>query len=143
MTAYVPPQMTPEERDQYGGNWFKYTMTTPGPKADSPYYAAGIRNFVFGEMWCRPGLDMRSRRWITLACVAFAGTTVPIQTHFYAALKSGDITYEEMQEFVLHFAVYAGWPKASIIELTVREAWARIQAEGGPVPLERPVAPAK
>lgn len=143
MTGYVPPKMTPEVRDQYGADWFEYTMTTPPPKPDSPYYAAGIRNFVFGEMWCRPGLDMRARRFITLACVAWAGERVPIQTHFYAALKSGDISFEEMQEFVLHFAVYSGWPKASILESTIRELWARIESEGGPVKRERPAAPAE
>lgn len=141
MTDYVPPTMTPEQRDQYGAAWFTYTMTTPPPKPDSPYYANGIRNFVFGEMWCRPGLDMRARRFITLACVACAGEIVPIQTHFYAAMKSGDISFPEMQEFVLHYAVYYGWPKASIIERTVRDLWAQIEAEGGPVVLERPVAP--
>ena len=135
------PQMTPEQRDQYGADWFEYTMTLPAPPPDSPYRAAGIRNFVFAEMWSRPGLDMRSRRWITLACVAAADTLVPIQTHIYAALKSGDITYEEMQEFVLHFAVYSGWPKASYVEQAAREAWARVQAEGGTVSLARPKAP--
>jgi 4-carboxymuconolactone decarboxylase len=133
-------QMTPAERDRFGAEWFEYTMTTPAPPADSPYRAAGIRNFVFAEMWSRPGLDMRSRRWITLACVAAADTVVPIKSHVYAALKSGDITFEEIQEFVIHFAVYSGWPKASFVEQVAREAWERVQSEGGTVSLKRPAA---
>src|SRR3978361_1390291 len=108
MTDYTPPILTPEQREKYGRDWFHYTMTVPAPPSDSPYRQAGIANFVFGEMWCRPGLDMRARRWITLACVGAADTVVPITSHVYAAMKSGDISYEEMMEFVLHFAVYSG-----------------------------------
>ena len=141
MTNADARQLTPEERDRYGADWFNYTMTTPAPPADSPYRAAGIRNFVFGEMWCRPGLDMKARRWITLACVAAAGTEVPIRSHVYAALKSGDCTYEEMHEFVIHFAVYCGWPKASFVEQVVRESWERVQKEGGTVTMEKPERP--
>ena len=29
----------------------------------------------------------------------------------------GDITREEYQEFVLHFAYYAGWPRASALDM--------------------------
>jgi 4-carboxymuconolactone decarboxylase len=141
MTETAPRQLTPEERQQYGQDWFHYTMTMPCPEPDSPYRQAGIANFVFAEMWSRPGLDMKSRRWITLACVACADTVVPIQAHTYAALKSGDITLEEMREFVLQFAVYAGWPKASIVEQVVRESWERIEKEGGTVTLIKPVRP--
>ena len=34
----------------------------------------------------------------------------------HAALASGDITREEFGEFVLHFAYYAGWPRASALQ---------------------------
>ena len=54
---------------------------------------------------------------ITLACVAAAAVDEPIQQHVYAALASGDITREEFQEVVLHFAYYAGWPRASALEM--------------------------
>jgi 4-carboxymuconolactone decarboxylase len=36
-----------------------------------------------------------------------------------AAFESGDCTFEEMQEFVLHYAVYCGWPSASFLESTM------------------------
>ena len=39
-----------------------------------------------------------------------------------------DITREEFQEFVLHFAYYAGWPRASALEMAYYEACARIDA---------------
>jgi 4-carboxymuconolactone decarboxylase len=141
MTDYTPPILTPEQREKYGRDWFHYTMTIPAPPSDSPYRQAGIANFVFGEMWNRPGLDMRARRWITLACVGAADTVVPITAHVYAAMKSGDISYDEMMEFVVHFAVYSGWPKASIMEQVIREQWARIVEEGGVVSMPKPEVP--
>ena len=130
--------VTPEQRRQHGRDWFEYTMTIPAPPPATPYTRNGIADFVFAEMWSRPGLDMKARRWITLACVAASDTIVPIQAHVYAALKSGDVTREEMDEFVLHFAVYCGWPKASIVNQTVQDAWKRVQDEGGPVQMKKP-----
>ncbi|WP_242124013.1 carboxymuconolactone decarboxylase family protein [Sphingobium sp. Sx8-8] len=144
MTKTSPPDLgppefaSPEERSQYGRDWFHYVMTMPAPPPTTPYNSAGIHNFVFAEMWSRPGLDLKARRWITLACVAASDTVVPIQAHIYAALKSGDITIEEMHEFTLHFAVYCGWPKASLVNQAVQDAWARVQEEGGTVQMARP-----
>ena len=50
----------------------------------------------------------------------------------YAALKIGDLELEAMLEFVLHFAVYCGWPKASHLEGHIRQQWARIQRGAWP-----------
>ena len=128
-------------RQQLGSEWFAYTMHSRAPTPETVYRDAGILNFVFAEMWSRPGLDMRSRRWITLACVAAGATEAPIRTHVYAALKSGDISYSEAQEFVLQLAVYHGWPRASYMDQVIREEWARIEKEGGPTPLPVPRRP--
>ena len=134
--------LTPEERSEYGAAWFRFVMRTPAPADDLPYPSAGIRNFVFGEMWNRPGLDLRSRRWITLACVAAVGSQVPIKAHVYAALKSGDVTLEEMLEFALHFAVYCGWPATSFLQRTIKDSWEQVLADGGPEQQSPPQRPA-
>ena len=63
----------------------------------------------------------------------------PIIEQVYAALKSEDLTIEEMLEVVLHFAVYCGWPKASNLEMYVRQAWARVQEERGEDPQPLPM----
>lgn len=127
-----------EERRKQGHEWYEFVMRTPAPGPISPFTANGILDFVFSEMWSRPGLDMRSRRWITLASVCAADTVHPIQSHIYAALKSGEVTLEEMNEFALHFAVYSGWPKTAIIQFEILTAWAKIEKEGGPVKLDPP-----
>ena len=80
------------------------------------YIETGVIGYVFGEMWRRGVLTPRDRRFITLSCVGFAGAITPIETHVWAALNSGDLTYAEFDEFVLHFGTQLGWPKASVMQ---------------------------
>jgi 4-carboxymuconolactone decarboxylase len=103
-------------------------MTVDPPPATTPLEQA-TRDFVFGQVWSRPGLSRRDRRWVTLACVAAADSPGPIEDHVYAAMNSGDIELEAMLEYVLQFAVYCGWPKASHVEGAIRRQWARIREE--------------
>jgi len=70
----------------------------PAVGRTTPYTTAGILNFVFGEVWQRDGLSIRDRRLITLACVGLDDTINPIRSHVFSALKSGDITFDEMRE---------------------------------------------
>ncbi|MER5521688.1 carboxymuconolactone decarboxylase family protein [Streptomyces sp. NPDC002763] len=100
------------------------------PSAATPFGRAA-RDFLYGEVWSRPGLSRRDRRWVTLTCVAAADSPQPIEDHVHAALASGDIGLEAMLEFVLHFAVYCGWPKASHVEGAIARQWDRIHRERG------------
>jgi 4-carboxymuconolactone decarboxylase len=129
-------------RRALGRQVYEQVMLTEAPSDDSPFAGAGLLDFVFAEVWSRPGLSRRDRRFVTLACVAAADTVGPIQEHVYAALKSGDVTYDELTEAVLHFAVYCGWPKGSFFAQTATEQWERIHAERGePVPPPTPTLP--
>ncbi len=121
----------PEERLRTGEECFKDVNCMPVvPVRDNPYSGAGILNFVFGEMWLRPGLGMKERRLITLACVAFQDAPYPIMSHVYAALKSRDVSFDEMDELVLHFGAYYGWAKASHLNQVVTEQKQRVLDEG-------------
>jgi 4-carboxymuconolactone decarboxylase len=120
----------PEQRLRDGEASFIEINCLPGsPPRDNPYSGAGILNFVFGEMWLRPGLGMKERRLITVACTAFQDAATPIRSHVYAALKSGDVSFEEMDEVALHFAAYYGWPKASFLSEAIAEQKQRVRAE--------------
>ncbi len=111
----------PQVRLQQGAAEFHNVMTFGGPPPVAPYFEGGILNFVFGEAWHRPGLDQRSRRWLTLVGVANSSAETPIRTHIYGAMASGNASYEEMNEFVLQYAVHAGWPRASYVQGVVFE----------------------
>ena len=115
-------------RTERGRRRYREVMVSDAPPPLTPYLDKGVVDSVFGELWDRPGLARRDRRWVTLACVGAAAAAEPIKQHVYAALASGDITREEFQEFVLHFAYYAGWPRASSFELAYYKAIERLDA---------------
>ena len=117
------------QRTATGRRRYREVMVSDAPPPLTPYLERGVVDAVFGELWDRPGLSRRDRRFVTLACVAAAAVEVPVEQHVYAAMASGDLTREEMQEVVLHFAYYAGWPRASALEAAYYRAIARLDAE--------------
>ena len=68
---------------------------------------------VFGDVWTRPGLSRKERRLLSIAATVTSGMMDEAGIHQEGALKSGDVTSEEMMEVVVHLAHYAGWPKAA------------------------------
>lgn len=131
-----PQPLPPLSNDSLGPNdWdariaggraeFADVNLVPAPPQDSPYQHAGILNFVFGHVWMRPGLDRRSRRFVTIACVGLDDAQMPIQSHVGSALGSGDVTKAEMDELILHFSAYYGFPKGQVLQATADAAWAR------------------
>jgi 4-carboxymuconolactone decarboxylase len=110
---------------------YQRIMTTPGPGPMGAFIEAGVIGFVFGEMWRRGVLTARDRRLVTLCCVGAADTVIPIETHVWAALNSGDLSYAEYDEFVLHFATQLGWPKASMMSMHGMTARFRLAEERG------------
>lgn len=130
------------ERRERGLRLFGAVMTFPAPAQDDSPSTAALLDFVFAEVWSRPALSRRDRRFITLACVAGAGAETALRDHVYAALNSGDITITEMREAVLQFAVYAGWPKASRFEAEVDQQWERIDTASAVItPPPQPALP--
>ncbi|MBY0421483.1 MAG: carboxymuconolactone decarboxylase family protein [Parvularculaceae bacterium] len=111
----------PAARLDAGASSFKTVMTFGGPPPRTAYFEGGILNFVFADMWSRPGLDQRARRWLTLVGVGYSSAKTPIRSHVWSALASGDATADEMLEFVLQFAVHSGWPRASYMQSVVLE----------------------
>jgi 4-carboxymuconolactone decarboxylase len=127
---FAPIQAAPWDpgvRHEQGAANFKTVMTFQGPRPNTAYFDTGILNFVFGEMWMRPGLDQRARRWITLVGVADSSSDMPIRSHIFGAMKSGNASLDEMNEFVLQYAVHSGWPRASVIQGVVLDMAERIK----------------
>lgn len=121
---YAPIRATPWEpktRHEEGSASFKHNMLFGGPPPQTAYFEGGILNFVFGELWNRPALDQRARRWLTLVGVGNSSSSTPIRSHVWSAMASGNASREEMFEFVLQYAIHAGWPRASVMQGAVLE----------------------
>jgi 4-carboxymuconolactone decarboxylase len=109
---------------------YRDVMTTE-PRQPATRDEQARHDHLYGELWAGGEISRRERRWVTLVCVGFDTDQGAMDDHVYASLNSDDISLEAMLEFILHFAVYCGWPKASRIEGVVREQWARVQSERG------------
>jgi len=118
----------PGERVAGGVRSFEEINLVPAPSQDSPYFFAGILNFVFGHLWLRPGLTRRERRLITIACVGVEEAPNPIWSHVTSALGSGDIAYDEMQEIILQFAAYTDVARATALQ-NIAQQWKATQAD--------------
>jgi 4-carboxymuconolactone decarboxylase len=114
-------------RLEEGRESFLHNMKFGGPPPRTAYFEGGILNFVFGEMWNRQGLDQRARRWLTLVGVGNSSSSTPIRSHVWSAMASGNASTEEMYEFVLQYAIHAGWPRASVMQGAVMEQAPRVE----------------
>lgn len=66
---------------------------------------------LFGDVWKRSELAPRDRRLITVASLITGGNTEQLRVHIGIAKQNG-LTETELKETIIHFAFYAGWPKA-------------------------------
>lgn len=99
------------------------------PAVDPPdFFQETSLDHIFGEVWTRPGLTRKERRWISLTTIAMSGAQPAMNFHIKSALESGDISRAEMAEFAAHFAHYAGFPIATTFYMTFRRIAGELDA---------------
>lgn len=71
-----------------------------------------ITRYAWGEIWTRPGLDLRSRRILVIGTMIAIGRWEEFQMHAAAAMRDGGVTIDDLKEIVLQQAIYCGVPAA-------------------------------
>jgi 4-carboxymuconolactone decarboxylase len=90
----------------------------------APDFARYLIEFPFGDIYSRPGLDLRSREIAVVAALTAMGNAAPqLKVHRQAALNVG-VTREEIVEVIMQMAVYAGFPAALNGLAAAREVFA-------------------
>ena len=78
-------------------------------------FTAPIQQYItrnaWGDVWQRPGLDLKTRSLITVAMLIALGKQHELKGHVRGALNNG-ATPEELQEVLLHASIYCGLPTA-------------------------------
>jgi len=83
-----------------------------------------VIEFPFGDVYSRPGLDLKSREIATVAALTALGTAAPqLKVHLHAALNVG-CTRTEIVEIMIQMAVYAGFPAALNGVMLAKEVFA-------------------
>jgi 4-carboxymuconolactone decarboxylase len=116
-------------RHARGQEAYREIMCAEPPTSDTVFRRLGYLDYLYGEIWTRPGLTRRERRIIALCCAAVLQAEAG--AHASAALKTGDLSYEELQELVLHYAVYCGWPSGAVLDDIVVDAARRADLGAG------------
>ena len=96
----------------------------------APDFADLLIEFPFGDVYSRPGLDLRSREIATVAALAAMGTAAPqLRVHIHGALNVG-CTRQEIIEIMIQMAVYAGFPAALNGLFAAKEVFDQRDAQG-------------
>jgi 4-carboxymuconolactone decarboxylase len=90
----------------------------------APDFARYLIEFPFGDIFARPGLDLRTREIATVAALTAMGTAPSqLKVHIDGALNVG-CTRTEITEVIMQMAVFAGFPAALNGLFAAREVFA-------------------
>lgn len=110
--------MSDDTRSQRGRAKLKQMLGDLGEQAAeniariSPDMARYVVEFIFGDIHCRPGLDLKTRELAAVVAIATRGGAEPqLRAHLHGALNVG-WTEQEIIELMIELAVYVGFPAA-------------------------------
>jgi 4-carboxymuconolactone decarboxylase len=100
--------------------------------ANADEFTMPLQEFItrnaWGTVWCRDGLDLKTRSLITVSMLTALGRAHELRGHLRGALNNG-ATPEEIREVLLHAAVYCGAPLAVDAFRTAQEVIAEAAAK--------------
>jgi 4-carboxymuconolactone decarboxylase len=108
------------EQQRYARGWAKLNeidgeqgqKVVDSLKEIAPDFARYLIEFPFGDIYSRPGLDLKTRELAVVAALTALGNAAPqLKVHIHGALNVG-CRREEVVEVMMQMAVYAGFPAA-------------------------------
>jgi 4-carboxymuconolactone decarboxylase len=84
---------------------------------------------VFGVLWTRPGLDLKTRTLVTVISDASTGREAELAIHLRMARCQG-WREEELAEAILHLLGYVGAPLVRDAMLVATRVFSELRAEG-------------
>ena len=69
-----------------------------------------ITRHVWGDIWTRPGIDRRTRRFMVLATMIALGRWEEFRLHARSGLDTSDIGRNDLKEIILQATAYCGAP---------------------------------
>jgi 4-carboxymuconolactone decarboxylase len=84
---------------------------------------------IFGALWSRPGLDLKTRSLVTVVSDVATGQLPELAIHLRMARRQG-WSEEELTEALLHLMGYIGAPAVREALLTATRMFAELRNEG-------------
>lgn len=88
----------------------------------SPDFTRYLLEFVFGEVYARPGLDIKTKEAVTIAGMITLGAPLQLKVHVKAALNLC-FTEQEIIEMILQLAPIVGFVRAMDALLAAQQAF--------------------
>jgi 4-carboxymuconolactone decarboxylase len=111
-SAVMPPLRYPPEIEQ---DWGRFSVST-----------------VLGDVWSRPGLDLKQRAIIAIAALVALDKPGPLKSYILAGLKQG-LSRSEVCEIIFQMGIYAGFPAAIVAFGHAREIFEQLDQPSGSV----------
>jgi 4-carboxymuconolactone decarboxylase len=113
---------TGADRRAAGLEKFEEVNRFGAPPVDTPLRLSVVE-WVFGDLWLRPGLARRDRRLVSVTTVAMGASPFPLSVHTTSALHSGDLTTHDAHELADVVATHGGEDRAAPLRAVIDEAW--------------------
>ena len=91
-----------------------------------------ITRYAWGEIWTRPGLDRKTRSFVTLSMLIALNRADEFKLHVRSAFNNG-LTRDDIKELLLQSAIYCGVPAANSAFHMAQEVFSALDQEK-PVP---------
>ncbi len=115
------------ERFKKGWNKFKEIDEHYGEsvieqlKDIAPDFGDMLFEFMYGDVYCRDGLDLKTREIVAVAALAAMRAERPqLKLHMHAALNVG-CTKKQIVEVMIQMAAFAGFPVAANGVMALKE----------------------
>jgi 4-carboxymuconolactone decarboxylase len=125
----------PSERYERGMKVFKRlygemgSHTLESLEEVAPDLAHFIVEFAFGDIFSRPGLDLKTRELVTIAALTTLGNAPKqLRAHVQGALNAG-CTQQEIIEVIMQMAVYAGFPASLNGVVAAKDAFGQTRSK--------------
>ena len=114
-----------------GDEWVDRTAKTAYADPVMKSFIDVATETVFGNLWTRPGLDLKTRTLVCVVSDAATGAEPELAIHLRMALRQG-WTEDELTEVLLHLLGYVGAPTVREAFITAQRVIAEMRAEGKP-----------
>lgn len=135
MLAFLQPHTLQSNRFAQGmktrrsvlGNAHVDRATANKTEFDEPFQTF-ITEGAWGSVWSRPGLSKRDRSLLTIALMAALHHEEELAMHIRATRNTG-ASKQEVQETLLHLAVYAGVPFSNVAFRIAKEVYNELESQ--------------
>jgi alkylhydroperoxidase/carboxymuconolactone decarboxylase family protein YurZ len=69
-----------------------------------------ITRQAWGEVWTRPGIDLKTRRFMAMSIMIALRAWDEFRLHVRSGLTQGDLTKDELKEIIIQATAYCGAP---------------------------------